>query len=76
MELNEVVGTKLTLQPTRVISGNAGFAEDFTRWIFQETGVVKVISTTHHRKGEDSPKEIYRIKDDLVSTLSTLPKTY
>ena len=51
----------------RMKTGNAEFAQDFSKWIFQETGVVKVVSTTHHRKGESEPKEIYRIKDDLVS---------
>ena len=41
--------------------------EDFTKWIFQETGVVKIISTSHHREGETEPRELYRIKDDLVN---------
>ena len=53
----------------RVETGNAGFAEDFSKWVFQETGVVKVISSTHHREGETEPRELYRIKDDLVSVL-------
>ena len=56
----------------RVETGNAGFAEDFSKWVFQETGVVKVISSTHHRKGEREPRELYRIKDDLVSVLHSL----
>ena len=52
----------------RMKTGNAEFAQDFSKWIFQETGVVKVVSTAHHRKGESESKEIYRIKDDLVSS--------
>lgn len=52
----------------RIETGNAGFAQDFTQWVFQETGVVKVISTHHHRKGESQPRELYTKKDDIVST--------
>jgi oligosaccharyltransferase complex subunit beta len=54
-------------------TSNAEFISDFTKWLFQETGVVKVISTTHHREGESAPLELYRIKDDLVSDLRTRP---
>lgn len=28
--------------------------------------MVKIVSTTHHREGETEPRELYRIKDDLV----------
>lgn len=53
----------------RVETGNAAFVTDFTRWIFQETGVVKVVSTTHFRKGETEPREMYTKKDDIVSSI-------
>ncbi|ORX35326.1 putative dolichyl-diphosphooligosaccharide--protein glycosyltransferase 48 kDa subunit precursor [Kockovaella imperatae] len=66
-------GTEVELSSPKnvaVPSGNAAFAEDLTKWIFQETGVVKVISTTHHRKGELEQRESYRIKDDLTFSIS------
>ena len=46
---------------------NKLLAEDLTKWIFQETGVVKVVATHHHRAGETEPREMYTKKDDLVS---------
>ncbi|KAK1927813.1 putative dolichyl-diphosphooligosaccharide--protein glycosyltransferase 48 kDa subunit precursor [Papiliotrema laurentii] len=51
-------------------SKNKEFAEDFTRWIFQETGVVKVVATHHHREGESEPRKMYRKKDDLTYTIT------
>ena len=57
-----------------VATANAAFAEDFTKWIFQETGVVKIVATHHHREGETEPRELYRIKDDLVC--SSLVRTH
>jgi oligosaccharyltransferase complex subunit beta len=53
----------------RFISGNGDFIEDFTKWVFQENGVLKVLSTQHHRALEVEPRDMYRIKDDLVSLL-------
>ena len=50
-----------------VATGNAGFMEDLTKWVFQETGVIDVIASTHHRQSETSARDKYRIKDDLVS---------
>ncbi|EIW68966.1 oligosaccharyltransferase complex subunit beta [Tremella mesenterica] len=58
-----------------VETGNAAFAEDFTKWIFQERGVVKVISTAHHRQSENQPREQYTKKDDLVYSV-TLAEYY
>ena len=49
------------------VAANALFADDFTKWIFQETGVVKIVATHHHRAGETGPREMYTKKDDLVS---------
>jgi oligosaccharyltransferase complex subunit beta len=48
---------------------NGHFAEAFTAWIFQEKGVLKVIHTEHHRVNETESREMYRIKDDVVSFL-------
>ncbi len=52
--------------PSRYTTLNADFVEDFTRWIFKETGVLKVVETAHHRVDEAEPRRMYRIKDDLV----------
>lgn len=49
---------------------NKLLAEDLTKWIFQETGVVKIVATHHHRAGETEPPEMYTKKDDLVSLLT------
>lgn len=47
-------------------TGNRAFVDDLTKWIFQETGVVRVVSTTHHREGETEPRDQYRKKDNVV----------
>lgn len=59
----------------RVETGNAAFVTDFTKWVFQETGVVKVVSTTHFREGETEPREMYTKKDDIVGFIHMLRKT-
>ena len=50
-------------------TGNADFIEDFTKWVFQENGVLKVLSTRHHRVTEVEPRNMYRIKDELVRSI-------
>ncbi|KAJ9125623.1 hypothetical protein QFC22_000585 [Naganishia vaughanmartiniae] len=45
---------------------NGDFADAFTAWIFQETGVLKVIQTEHHRVNETESREMYRIKDGVT----------
>ncbi|WWC58336.1 uncharacterized protein I303_100876 [Kwoniella dejecticola CBS 10117] len=56
-------------------TGNAEFISDFSKWIFQETGVVKIVDSTHHRKGESEPRELYTKKDEITFSL-TLAKHY
>lgn len=60
---NEWWGKKLDGKET----GNRQAVEDLTKWLFQETGVVKVVETRHHRKGGEQPEEEYRKKDEVVS---------
>jgi len=60
--------------PFRLETGNAAFANDFTSWIFQETGVVKVVSSTHHRDDETEPRDQYTKKDPIVSFLRRMLK--
>jgi hypothetical protein len=51
-------------------TGNAAFANDFSSWILQESGVVKVVSSTHHRDDETEPRDQYTKKDPVVSPQS------
>jgi oligosaccharyltransferase complex subunit beta len=51
----------------RFTTGNGEFVDAFTAWVLQETGVLKVVHTDHHRVNETEPREMYRIKDDVVS---------
>lgn len=53
-------------------TGNRAVLEDLTKWLFQETGVVRVVSTTHHRHGETEPRDAYRKKDNVVRILLVL----
>lgn len=53
-------------------TGNGEFLNAFTAWVLQETGVLKVVHTDHHRVNETTPREMYRIKDDVVSLLANL----
>lgn len=49
-----------------VETGNRAVLEDLTRWLFQETGVIRVAKTHHYRKGESTPREAYTKKDDVT----------
>jgi oligosaccharyltransferase complex subunit beta len=51
-------------------TGNAAFAEDFSKWIFQESGVIKVVSSNHHRDDETEPRDQYTKKDPVVRASS------
>jgi oligosaccharyltransferase complex subunit beta len=54
-------------------TGNAAFAEDFSKWIFQESGVIKVVSSTHHRDDETEPRDQYTKKDQVVRSPTSTP---
>lgn len=53
--------------PLRHQTANQAFAEDLTKWIFQETGVVKVVGSTHYGKGGELEKEQYTKNEQVVS---------
>ncbi|WWD16332.1 hypothetical protein CI109_100758 [Kwoniella shandongensis] len=59
-----------TLDGKTVETGNAEFVSDFTKWVFQETGVVKIVSSTHFRAGETEPRDLYTKKDDITFSLT------
>lgn len=62
--MNELTNSKET--------GNRKAVEDLTKWLFQETGVLKVVETRHHKKGGSEPEEEYRKKDEVVSHVTAV----
>jgi dolichyl-diphosphooligosaccharide---protein glycosyltransferase subunit DDOST/WBP1 len=55
-----------------VKSGNKQFVQDITKWTFQETLVLRIDNTTHHRVGEAVPRETYTTNDNVVRPLTLL----
>ena len=51
-------------------SANEAFVQDITKWTFQETLVLRIDNTTHHRVGETFPRETYTTNDHIVRCLS------
>lgn len=49
-------------------SGNKAFVKDVTQWAFQEKGVLRVVTASHHLRDTLESKPVYRIKDEVVST--------
>ncbi|EPT06254.1 Dolichyl-diphosphooligosaccharide-protein glycosyltransferase [Fomitopsis schrenkii] len=50
-------------------SGNEQFASDVAAWTFQETGVLRVDDTTHHRVNETAPRDKYTINEHVTYTM-------
>ncbi|KAF9429476.1 hypothetical protein BGZ76_001235 [Entomortierella beljakovae] len=50
-------------------SGNRKFAEELTKWTFQEKSVLEVVSVQHHLVGETEEPAHYRIKDNMTYTI-------
>jgi len=46
-------------------SGNENFCKQLARWTFQERGILRVKSVSHHRVGETKAPEVYTIKDEI-----------
>jgi len=53
----------------KMASGNEALAKALTKWCFKQSGVLKVDSISHHRKGEKETPGFYTIKDDAVYTI-------
>jgi oligosaccharyltransferase complex subunit beta len=52
----------------KVIAANREFAKKLSAWAFQETGVLRVNSVSHHLKGgNETAPELYIIKQEVVS---------
>lgn len=50
-------------------SGNGDFVKALSQWTFQETGVLRVKSVSHHKVGEKQPPREYTITDDVEYTI-------
>lgn len=51
-------------------SGNQQVASAISKWVFGETGRLRVASVTHHKEGEKQPPSAYTITDPVVYTIS------
>lgn len=52
--------------PDGMPSGNAQFARDVGAWVFQETKVLRIDRTEHHRVNETEAPEMYTVNDQIV----------
>lgn len=51
------------------LSGNLQVATAISRWVLRESGVLRVKSVKHHKKGETSPPSSYTIMDTVVYSI-------
>ncbi|KAF9344036.1 hypothetical protein BGX34_006056, partial [Mortierella sp. NVP85] len=51
-------------------SGNRKFIEELTKWTFQEKSVLEVTAVDHHKPGDTTSPEHYRIKDNMTYSIS------
>jgi oligosaccharyltransferase complex subunit beta len=55
------------IKPTK--SGNYELVVSLSQWVFQERGVLRVKSVTHHKVGEKKPPREYTILDEVEYTI-------
>eukprot|EP00742_Colponemidia_sp_Colp-10_P003777 GILJ01004020.1.p1 GENE.GILJ01004020.1~~GILJ01004020.1.p1 ORF type:complete len:453 (+),score=72.39 GILJ01004020.1:42-1361(+) len=53
-------------------SGNQRFCEELSQWTFGEKGVLRAENISHHRVGESTAPNAYRIKDDIEYAVDIL----
>ncbi|KAK3913355.1 Dolichyl-diphosphooligosaccharide--protein glycosyltransferase 48 kDa subunit, partial [Frankliniella fusca] len=51
------------------VSGNLQVATSVSQWVLRESGVLRVKSVSHHKKGETSPPSSYTIMDTVVYSI-------
>lgn len=51
-------------------SGNLDVATSLTKWVFGETGRLRVASVMHHKEGEATPPAAYTITDPVVYSIN------
>jgi len=52
-----------------VASGNEALSKSLSMWCFKQSGVLKIESVSHHKKGEKETPNYYTIKDDAVFSI-------
>ncbi|EJU05823.1 oligosaccharyl transferase beta subunit [Dacryopinax primogenitus] len=62
LDLFRNAATAINGKPT----ANNAYALALASWTFQETSVLRIDSVEHRRISESSPRDQYRIKDDLI----------
>ncbi|OZJ02723.1 hypothetical protein BZG36_05107 [Bifiguratus adelaidae] len=60
----------VTRDGKQVPVGNRQLAKELTQWTFQEKGVLKLVSTQHHKVGGKLQEGSYRIKDNVTYSVS------
>jgi len=50
-------------------SGNKQFVRDVASWTFQESLVLRIDDSTHHKLNETEPRDHYTINDEIVYTI-------
>lgn len=53
------------------VSGNLKVATAISQWVLRESGVLRVKSVAHHKKGENAPPTSYTIMDTVVSFIDS-----
>jgi len=48
---------------------NQVFAQEVSKWLFNEKGVLHYENVNHHSVGQTAPAETYRIKDDITFSI-------
>lgn len=51
-------------------SGNEVVADAMAKWVFKESGVIRVSSVNHQKIGEKEPPAAYTVMDDVVYTIN------
>lgn len=51
------------------VSGNSQVAVSLSKWVFGETGHIRVASVEHHKEGEKQPPTAYTITEPVVYTI-------
>jgi len=54
------------------VSGNEQVATAISKWVFHESGVLRVSSIAHHKAGEKEAPASYTIMEDVVSSANKI----
>ncbi|OAV91851.1 hypothetical protein PTTG_02671 [Puccinia triticina 1-1 BBBD Race 1] len=63
---DEFINTELTLPDGKKTStGNRKVIDHLTKWVFQEAGVLRIVSATHSKVGGEQEPPRYRVNDEI-----------